>query len=51
MTTAMIGPREFGLVLIGIGLLSVLIGTFEHGRDIMALHKYYPGSDSKAKVA
>jgi hypothetical protein len=51
VTTAMIGPREFGLVLIGIGLLSVLIGTFEHGRDLMALHKHYPGSDSKAKVA
>jgi len=50
-TTAMIEPREFGLVLIGIGLLSVLIGTIEHGRDLMALHKHYPGSDSKAKVA
>jgi len=32
VTTAMIEPREFGLVLIGIGLLSVLIGTIEHGR-------------------
>jgi len=40
--TAMIGPREFGLVLIGIGLLSVLMGTFEHGRALMALHKHYP---------
>lgn len=35
----------------GIGLLSVLMGTFEHGRDLMALHKHYPGSDSKVKVA
>jgi putative membrane protein len=43
VTTAMVGPREFGLVLIGIGLLSLLIGTFEHGRDLMALHKHYPG--------
>ncbi len=41
--TTMIGPREFGLALISIGLLSLLIGTFEHGRDLRALHKEYPG--------
>ena len=42
VTTVMVGPREFGLVLIGIGLLSLLIGTLEHGRDLIALHKDYP---------
>jgi len=41
--TTILGPREFGLALIGIGLLSLLIGTFEHGRDLRALHKNYPG--------
>jgi putative membrane protein len=41
--TSLIGPREFGLVLIGIGLLSLLLGTFEHRRDLCAIRKEYPG--------
>jgi putative membrane protein len=41
--TSLIGPREFGLVLIGIGLLSLLLGTFEHRRDLNAIRKEYPG--------
>lgn len=41
--TTLIGPREFGLVLIGIGLLSLLIGTLEHGRDLRAIRNDYPG--------
>jgi putative membrane protein len=40
--TSLIGPREFGLVLIAIGLLTLLLGTFEHGRDLRALHRDYP---------
>jgi putative membrane protein len=40
--TSLIGPREFGLVLIGIGLLTLLIGAYEHGRDLRALHRDYP---------
>ena len=41
--TSLIGPREFGLILIGIGLLSILLGTFEHRRDLRALGREYPG--------
>lgn len=41
--TALIGPREFGLVLIGIGILSLLLGTIEHARDLRAMRKEYPG--------
>lgn len=41
--TTLIGPREFGLVLIGIGLLALLLGTFEHRRDLQAMRKDYPG--------
>jgi len=43
VTSPLIGPREFGLVLIGIGLLSLFLGTIEHGRDLRALRKQYPG--------
>jgi len=41
--TAIIGSREFALALIGIGLLSLLLGTIEHGRDLRALRAQYPG--------
>ena len=39
----LLGSREFALALIGIGLLSLLLGTIEHGRDLIALRKQYPG--------
>ena len=39
----LIGARGFGLVLIGIGLLSLLLGTLEHRRDLKALRAGYPG--------
>lgn len=38
-----IGAREFALALIGIGLLSLLLGTIEHRRDLRAMRKEYPG--------
>jgi len=41
--TTLIGAREFGLVLIGIGLLALLLGTYEHRRDLQALKNEYPG--------
>jgi putative membrane protein len=47
-----IGPREFALGLIGAGLLCLLLGTVEHGRDLRALRKQYPGmSQSMTRVA
>lgn len=46
--TSVIGPREFGLVLISIGLLAILLGTFEHGRDLRAMRKEYPGMPASA---
>jgi putative membrane protein len=41
--TLLIGPREFGLILISIGILALLLGMYEHRRDIKALQKEYPG--------
>ena len=41
-TAAMLlGPRGFGLALIGIGLLSLVLGRVEHGRDMRALRQQY----------
>jgi putative membrane protein len=41
--TSLVGPREFGLLLISIGLMALLLGMFEHRRDLQALKKEYPG--------
>ncbi len=37
----LLGPRGFGLALIGIGLLSLALGRVEHGRDLRALRQQY----------
>ena len=36
-----IGPRAFGMILICMGLLLLLLGVVEHGRDMRALRKLY----------
>ena len=46
----LIGARGFGLVLIGIGLLSLLLGTLEHRRDLKALREGYPGMPPSPSV-
>jgi putative membrane protein len=37
-----VGPREFAMALILIGLLALVLGTVEHARDLRALHAHYP---------
>jgi len=37
-----IGPREFGLTMIIIGLLSLSLGTYEYVRDLRLMRKDYP---------
>jgi C4-dicarboxylate transporter len=39
----LVGPREFGLALIVIGLLSMLVGMVEHARDLRSLRRQYVG--------
>ena len=39
---SLLGPREFGLMMIGIGLLVLLFATIQHHRDIKALRKNFP---------
>lgn len=39
--TMLVGPRAFGLGLIVIGLLSMLVGTIEHARDLRGLRRRY----------
>ena len=37
------GPREFALIMIGIGLLALLFATVQHRRDMVTLRAHYPG--------
>lgn len=39
---SVIGPREFGIALISIGLLTLVTGRLEHRRDIRQLKNFYP---------
>jgi putative membrane protein len=41
--TGMIGPREFGLMMIVFGLVSLLAGTFQHVTSMRQLRKQCPG--------
>jgi putative membrane protein len=46
----LVGPRGFGLALIGIGLLSLLFGTMDHARDLRALRQQCPGMTTSSKA-
>ena len=38
----LIGPREFALLMISIGLISLLLATLEHRHELHALRAQYP---------
>ena len=39
----LIGPREFSLILVGIGLISLLLATIEHRQNMRSLAAQYAG--------
>lgn len=41
-----LGPQELGIGLILIGLATLVIGRFEHRRDLRTLAEHYPGMPS-----
>jgi len=38
----LVGPREFALILIGVGLLALVLGLIEQARGVRALRRRYP---------
>ena len=50
LQTMVVGPRGFGLTLIGIGLLSLLFGTLDHARDLGVLRQQWPGMVARSKA-
>jgi len=49
--TMLMGPRGFGLTLIGIGLMSLVFGTVAHARDLGALRHLYPEMTARSHAA
>jgi len=47
----LLGPRGFGLTLIGIGLLSLLLGTVAHLHDLRALRQQCPGIRARSHAS
>jgi len=41
-TARLLGPREFAMAMIAIGLTSLLVATMDHRRDLAALRAEYP---------
>ena len=37
-----IGPREFSLLMVVVGLISLMVGTVEHRRNMQSLLSQYP---------
>jgi putative membrane protein len=44
------GPREFGMIMIGAGLLALLFGTREHRTDLLQLQAEYPGATHRSSA-
>lgn len=44
----LITHREFGLIMISIGLVSLVLGAYEHRRDTQQLQDDYPGTRSRS---
>lgn len=41
-TDRILGPRQFALIMIGIGIVALLLATFQHRRDMMTLRSQFP---------
>ena len=41
--TRLLGTRELSVMMVGIGLLALILGTLEHRQNMRALKEEYPG--------
>jgi putative membrane protein len=46
----LIGPRDFALILVSIGLLSLILATIEHRQNLRALGALYAGKQRSLAV-
>ena len=47
----LLGPREFAIMMIVIGLISLLMATSEHRRELRALKADYPFAHIRPSIA
>jgi len=47
----LLGPREFAIAMIAIGLISLSLATFEHKRDLRAMQREYPYAHAPRSIA
>ena len=47
----LIGPREFALMMIGIGILALLFGTTQHVHSMKVLREHYRGAPVPRSLA
>jgi putative membrane protein len=46
----LLGPREFALLMIGIGVIALILATIQHRRDLQRLRKHFQVPYSLATV-
>jgi len=51
ISARLLGPREFAIAMIAIGLTSLLLATLEHRRDLGALKAQYPNAEIPRSTA
>jgi putative membrane protein len=47
----LIGPREFAMIMIGIGIVSLLIGTIQHISSMQSMRHHYQGAKMPRSLA
>src|SRR5688572_13158012 len=47
----LIGPREFALIMIGIGIVALLIGTIQHISAMQSMRHHYAGAKMPRSLA
>jgi uncharacterized membrane protein YidH (DUF202 family) len=47
---ALLGPREYALLMIGIGVFALILATIQHRRDLRELRKHFAVPYSLATV-
>ena len=51
ITKGLLTPRDFALIMVSIGLISLLMATFQHRREVRDLKKYiHPKPRSLAEI-
>ena len=51
VTSHLLSPREFGMIMIGTGLVALAFATIDHRRNIKQMHDEYGSTDRSVSMA